>query len=301
MGLIHMNGRVQDSLTGRFLSPDSHVPDPSFTQSYNRYSYVKNNPLSYIDPSGFSEAGVNVEGRNFSLSRAQALLAYNQQLGGLLCGDSMSAYCLSVQQEVAAFGGSIDDFNERSSWAEGLANTLNGMPTLGSKGGFMKVAAITPRISKQSDPMAGQSLSYRTIRGGPNDTSWTTRWELSKKSANGGIILQEITFESGGDTHHYFELWEVGKGSRYSTEVASGSRFADDSWENRDGLIRSGEQTVGVARFYEGQGIPSGFIMNNPKVPWAGRGMITVRASLDDPKLPLDQATDPVVRRWIYP
>jgi RHS repeat-associated protein len=53
MGLNHMNGRVQDSITGRFLSADPHIPDPSNPQDYNRYTYVRNNPLSYVDPSGF--------------------------------------------------------------------------------------------------------------------------------------------------------------------------------------------------------------------------------------------------------
>jgi RHS repeat-associated protein len=53
MGLNHMNGRVQDAVTGRFLSADPHIPHRRNTQSYNRYSYVNNNPLSYIDPSGF--------------------------------------------------------------------------------------------------------------------------------------------------------------------------------------------------------------------------------------------------------
>ncbi len=55
MGLIHMNGRVQDAITGRFLSPDPNIPNPGFTQSYNRYAYVNNNPLSFTDPSGFAE------------------------------------------------------------------------------------------------------------------------------------------------------------------------------------------------------------------------------------------------------
>lgn len=53
MGLNHMNGRVQDAIMGRFLSPDTHVPDPSNAQSYNRYSYVNNNPLTLMDPTGF--------------------------------------------------------------------------------------------------------------------------------------------------------------------------------------------------------------------------------------------------------
>src|SRR5262249_22160085 len=54
MGLNHMNGRVQDAITGRFLSPDPYISEPGNTQSYNRYSYVNNNPLSQVDPTGFT-------------------------------------------------------------------------------------------------------------------------------------------------------------------------------------------------------------------------------------------------------
>src|SRR5690606_11057020 len=54
MGMNHMNGRVQDSITGRFLSPDPFITNPGYTQNYNRYSYVYNNPLTYSDPTGFA-------------------------------------------------------------------------------------------------------------------------------------------------------------------------------------------------------------------------------------------------------
>jgi RHS repeat-associated protein len=52
MGLNDMNGRIQDAVTGRFLSADPYISEPGNTQNYNRYSYVLNNPLSYVDPSG---------------------------------------------------------------------------------------------------------------------------------------------------------------------------------------------------------------------------------------------------------
>jgi len=54
VGLIHMNGRVYDQELGRFLSADPLIQAPFVTNSFNRYSYVMNNPLKYTDPTGFS-------------------------------------------------------------------------------------------------------------------------------------------------------------------------------------------------------------------------------------------------------
>lgn len=56
LGLNHMNGRVEDAITGRFLSPDPQGINFGNTQSFNRYSYVGNNPLSYTDPTGFTRS-----------------------------------------------------------------------------------------------------------------------------------------------------------------------------------------------------------------------------------------------------
>jgi RHS repeat-associated protein len=54
LGLVNMNGRIYDPGLGRFMSADPFVQAPQVTQSYNRYSYVLNNPLSFTDPSGFN-------------------------------------------------------------------------------------------------------------------------------------------------------------------------------------------------------------------------------------------------------
>ncbi|NJN18832.1 MAG: RHS repeat-associated core domain-containing protein, partial [Oscillochloris sp.] len=37
---------------GRFLTPDSLIPDPLNGQDWNRYTYVRNDPLNLVDPSG---------------------------------------------------------------------------------------------------------------------------------------------------------------------------------------------------------------------------------------------------------
>jgi RHS repeat-associated protein len=53
LGLVHMNGRIYDPTLGRFLSADPTIQFPGDLQSYNRYTYTNNNPLRYVDPSGY--------------------------------------------------------------------------------------------------------------------------------------------------------------------------------------------------------------------------------------------------------
>ena len=50
--LYFYNARWYDPVVGRFLAADTIVPQPGNPQSLNRYSYVLNNPLRFVDPSG---------------------------------------------------------------------------------------------------------------------------------------------------------------------------------------------------------------------------------------------------------
>ena len=52
--LIHMNGRAYDYELGRFLSVDPVIQAPGNSQSLNPYSYIMNNPLAGVDPTGYT-------------------------------------------------------------------------------------------------------------------------------------------------------------------------------------------------------------------------------------------------------
>jgi RHS repeat-associated protein len=52
VGLMDYNARWYDAGIGRFVSADSFVPGAGNPQAFNRYAYVTNNPLNFIDPSG---------------------------------------------------------------------------------------------------------------------------------------------------------------------------------------------------------------------------------------------------------
>jgi RHS repeat-associated protein len=54
VGLVHMNGRVYDPTIGRFLSADPIIQTIALSQAINPFSYVMNNPLALVDPSGYS-------------------------------------------------------------------------------------------------------------------------------------------------------------------------------------------------------------------------------------------------------
>jgi len=51
-GLMFYNARWYDPYLNHFSQPDSIVPDPGNSQDWDRYSYSRNNPLRYNDPSG---------------------------------------------------------------------------------------------------------------------------------------------------------------------------------------------------------------------------------------------------------
>ena len=53
VGIIHMNGRIYDPRLGRFMQADPVIQFPNYSQSWNRYSYVLNNPLNATDPTGY--------------------------------------------------------------------------------------------------------------------------------------------------------------------------------------------------------------------------------------------------------
>ncbi|WP_437814639.1 RHS repeat domain-containing protein [Sorangium sp. So ce1078] len=57
LGLINLKGRIYDPRLKRVLTPDPVVSAPLFGQSYNRYSYVLNDPMNLVDPTGYEPTG----------------------------------------------------------------------------------------------------------------------------------------------------------------------------------------------------------------------------------------------------
>ena len=61
LGIYHFNARFYSPRLGRFLSADTIVPGYWNPQNLNRFSYVRNNPLRYTDPTGHVECRTQEE------------------------------------------------------------------------------------------------------------------------------------------------------------------------------------------------------------------------------------------------
>jgi RHS repeat-associated protein len=112
IGLVNMNGRVYDPVLGRFLSPDPNIQSPNDLQTYNRYSYVLNNPLRYTDPTGY-----------FSIASVGSWIANNGPgifiaLGGAAaCAATSGAGCALIGIATSLLTASVSRV-EGASWAQ---------------------------------------------------------------------------------------------------------------------------------------------------------------------------------------
>jgi len=130
VGIIHMNGRIYDPKLGRFLQADPFVQAPDDLQMYNRYSYVRNNPLNATDPSGY-----------FKLR--QWMGAIVAVVGAVFCG----APCSQIGWQMIALG------------------AVSGAAGAAANGGNILQGAILGGVSAAAFGAAGELFPYVTGAG----------------------------------------------------------------------------------------------------------------------------------------
>ena len=150
IGLYFYNARFYDAALGRFVQADSIVPDFTNPQDLNRYSYVRNSPLKYTDPSGHCIPGVNCPG---TISGVE----YPSN-GSYLEGEARAAwlmnYILWQEQEQVETGGMLDSATAQSV----AASELNGL--------FMKDPEVLEEVLFQEIlQVAPQAIAMMAMAG----------------------------------------------------------------------------------------------------------------------------------------
>jgi RHS repeat-associated protein len=184
--LVHMNGRIYDPVAMRFISADPNVQDPHNMQSYNRYSYVLNNPLIYTDPSGYFSLGGWLAGLwrhvwHNKFGRMAIELAIAGETGTLVTGwvqasmEEAAGVCYaSITAEAAAAGGAAGGFagalvGSGGNFKQGVIGGLEGAAN-GFIGSYFKDyganVAAHAALSCASSSVHGGSCASGALAGG---------------------------------------------------------------------------------------------------------------------------------------
>ena len=152
-----------------FIQPDTIIPDLSNPQSWNRYSYVYNNPILYNDPSGHCPWC------------ASALI------GGAL------GFFGSVSYQVAdsLISGKSDNFKEAFQsvdWKSVAVYTVAGAVAGGTFGALSNgvVLATGVTVAVDTTTVAGAALAggVSSVAGGQAAALTDATWDLSKNIIN---------------------------------------------------------------------------------------------------------------------
>jgi RHS repeat-associated protein len=195
VGLIHMNGRVYDPRLGRFLEADPDIQFPFSTQGLNRYSYVDNNPLSRIDPSGYGWLsktwkkvwrGVKKAARN-PVVRAVAAIAVAWYIG-----PAVTNYLTDVAWNIATATAQPISFAQINTLTY-AANAVGG-----AAGGF-----ASSLVASGGDLQAGLNGAISGGLFGGVNGYFDNQWSLGRVATNGvtGGVAAELT---GGDFNKGF-------------------------------------------------------------------------------------------------
>ena len=109
IGLHYYVARWYDSEIGHFIQADSIVPGAGNPMAWNRFAYVKYNPLMYIDPSGHFEE-YSPETTNRDLLQNLIERAYNLSFTGLWATNELNVIYDAVTTITSRIG--LDNFRK---------------------------------------------------------------------------------------------------------------------------------------------------------------------------------------------
>ena len=263
MGLNHMNGRVQDAVTGRFLSPDPQVSNPTSTQAYNLYGYVMNNPLSSTDPSGFHRCKTCIEGQAYGDTAHSYVTA---PYGEATISDGMLAIDVNDPLDLGGYVGNVyymgDAFSSDGAGPSGGTSSGGGSNTGTSGSSTAQSGSLDPYpaltdpnyFSVQPDTTSAQSgSSSGSSESGPSVEGFSAG--LGYLGAAGdGLKTSYFSRAAGGTSALAAEFWtSVGEGiSRWTmyASVAVDGIQAVSNFGTQQGLYNAVDTfvDVGVSR-----------------------------------------------------
>ncbi|MEK6322106.1 MAG: RHS repeat-associated core domain-containing protein [Acidobacteriota bacterium] len=202
-GLDYFGARYYSSAQGRFTGPDafwkdSQVVDP---QSWNKYAYVRNNPLRLVDQGG-EKATVNIvtdeEKKTGTITITASIAIYSQ-------GNSNFTQ-QQLNQAAAAIQSSIQSAWSGTYKQDGITYTVGtkiDVQVYGSENDATKSGAQNVIGISKIDAKPGEASSFVDARGllSRGSAPDTGVWRFSR-IVQGGVAAHEFTHLLGVDDRH---------------------------------------------------------------------------------------------------
>lgn len=199
--VIHMGGRTYNPVLGRFMQADPNIQFAGNLQSYNRYSYVMNNPMKYTDPSGYFLAGIIKNAfRSVLKLIPQSVGNFFIAIGSILCGPWAGACAAFATYEFSRVHGMSRTGALRAAAAAGVAAYAFGK--IGDYYNNAGAANLMDAIDNGSD------FSHLTSFGGNYLIAGQIAAQITAHAAVGGIVSSI----GGGKFGHGFFSAGVTKG-----------------------------------------------------------------------------------------
>ena len=249
-GLYYYNARYYDPKLARFISADTVVPDFLNPQSLNRYSYVINNPVLYVDPSGHF-FGID----DLIIGAIVGAIISGASGGDVAQGALFGAVGGALFSGV---GGFVGENIAHAGIAGGIGAPTAGWAAAGQIGGAMAGGASAGAATAA---MAGGDIGHGALYGaigggafGAIGAAYGDSWTLDRVALHGfaGGGVSEL---AGGSFQDGFMF----------AAVPAASRFLYNEWVNYDATWKSGGNVapkdrlsppVKGANNVGGQGVP---------------------------------------------
>lgn len=202
--IINMNGRLYDPLIGRMFSPDPVITNNENTQDYNKYTYVRNNPLKYTDPSGYSPSVSGVHPiAEPEMTAGQGLISIGISIASSGLGDMVTSLLGNVSGMsngarivAGSMFGEVTGNVATKAFMGGDSRAIGNAALSGLINGFLAGIAQAS-IYGNYNPISTDEIATIIINGGDDlvyyDNTTGTSYRIYMDDEKGGVDIQVST------------------------------------------------------------------------------------------------------------
>jgi RHS repeat-associated protein len=230
--LCYYGARYYDPDVGRFISADPTVQQPGDPQTFNRYSYCRNNPIRYVDPTGYGWFLAFLIAAFITAFAEMAIHVFNIQ-------GTVAKIIRIAAAAVSAFAGGVHLGLQGVKLGTSVISAAGTSATLQTGVGRKMIRGFAKQLQEFGINMRVAYMMASTITYATVNSIYNMGLSLATQpKAGAGVVRKEISQDTWMKSERYAELranegtsggfW--GRGSNVSTTAeAPGSKLFEFS------------------------------------------------------------------------